>query len=121
MLLPAMTGSGESVLVIAISAFVIAVVDALPVLLPGVGSFGSPAATALFEIVVLFATPLFTLTTIWNVAVSALATSAFEKMTLPVPPTAGALVDQPVPLVTEEDTNVVLVGVPSVTVTFVSL
>src|SRR4030095_4499838 len=120
MFCPAMTGSGESVLVIAISALVIAVVVSVSELFPGVGSVGSPVVVTVLEIVVLLATLLLTFTTIVKTAVSPLATSAFEKITLPVTPTAGALVDQPVPVVTAAETKVVLVGVPSVTETLVS-
>src|SRR5690348_672412 len=58
-----------------------------------------------------------TLTTMVNTAVSLAATVAFEKTTLPVPPTAGAVVVQPLPVVTVADTNVVLAGTASVTVT----
>ena len=60
---------------------------------------------------------LKTLTTIVKTAVSPLATVAFEKTMLPVAPTAGAAVPQPAPVVTAADTNVVLAGTASVTVT----
>src|SRR6185295_8797735 len=56
-------------------------------------------------------------TTIVNTAVSPAATVAFENTTLPVPPTAGAVMLQPLPVVTTADTNVVLAGTASVTVT----
>src|SRR5262245_53613130 len=121
MLSPAVTGSGESDFVIAMSACVIAVVVSVSELFAGAGSVGSPAAVTVLEIVVLLATLLFTLTTMVKTAVSPLATFPFENVTLPVPPTAGALVDQPVPVVTAAETKVVLVGVGSVTVTLVSL
>src|SRR6185295_12082205 len=117
MLLPAKTGSGVSVLVTARSAIALTVVVAVPVLLPGVGSVVTAAPTALLVIVVPFGVPEFTLTTIENVAVSPAATVALENTTLPVPPTAGALMLQPLPVVTAADTNVVLAGTASVTVT----
>jgi hypothetical protein len=92
------------------------VVVAVPVLLPGAGSGIELAAVAELLITVPCTVPALTLTTIWNVAVSPFATDAFENTTFPVPPTAGALVLQPVPLVTVADTNVVFAGTASVTV-----
>src|ERR671927_10060 len=117
MLVPAKAGSGVSVLVIARSACVCTVVVAVPVLLAGVGSVVVLAAVAELLIVAPFAVLALTLTTIVNTAVSPATVVAFEKTTLPVPRTAGALVDQPVPVVTVADTNVVLAGTASVTVT----
>src|SRR6266852_4204725 len=100
MLFPASTGSGESLLVTARSACSAIDVVAVPVLLLGSGSVVVLAAVALLVIVVPVAVPAFTITTIVNTAVSPLVTVAFEKTTLPVPPTAGALVLQPDPVVT---------------------
>src|SRR5690242_18487501 len=118
MLLPAKTfGSGEAVLVMAKSALVCTDVVAVPVLLAGVGSVVVLAAVAELEIVAPFAVEELTLTTIVKTAVSPVTDVAFEKTTLPVPPTAGALVDQPVPVVTTALTKVVLAGTASVTVT----
>src|SRR6185503_8459536 len=117
MLPPANTGSGESLLVTARSAAALTVVVVVPVLLPGVGSVVVLAAVALFVIVVPLAVLEFTFTTIENTAVSPATTVAFENTTLPVPPTAGAVMLQPVPVVTIADTNVVLAGTASVTVT----
>src|SRR5690242_9807218 len=117
MLLPEKTGSGESDLVTWRSACVLTVVEAVAVLLAGVGSLVVEAAVAELEIVLPLAALALTLTTMVKTAVSALATLAFEKTTLPVPPTAGLVVDQPVPVVTTADTNVVLAGTASVTVT----
>src|SRR5437870_5828373 len=118
MLLPANTfGVGDPLLVTARSASAITLVIAVPVLLPGVGSLVVLAAVALLVIVELCAALGLTFTTIVNTAVSPAATVALEKTTLPVPPTDGALVLQPVPVVTEADTKVVLAGVASVTVT----
>src|SRR6185436_5663760 len=117
MLPPAKTGSGESLLVTARSAIALTVVVAVPVLFPGVGSVVALAPTALLVIVVPLAVLEFTFTTIENTAISPGATVAFEKTTLPVPPTAGALMLQPVPVVTLADTKVVFAGTASVTVT----
>src|ERR1044071_8292238 len=117
MLLPAKAGSGVSVLVTARSACVCTVVVAVPVLLPGVGSVVTVAAVAEFVMVAPLAVLALTLTTIVKTAVSPATTVAFEKTTLPVPPTAGAEVDQPLPVVTVADTNVVFAGTASVTVT----
>src|SRR4051812_20978845 len=91
MLLPAITGSGESVLVTARSALVCTVVEAMPVLFPGVGSVVVEAATALLLMVLPLAALALTLTTMVKTAVSPFGTDAFEKTTLPVPPTAGGL------------------------------
>src|SRR5436305_442465 len=93
------------------------VVVAVALLLPGVESVVEVAAVAVLLIVALLAVVALTFTTMVNTAVSPAATVAFEKTTLPVPPTAGCAVDQPVPVVTVADTNVVLAGTASVTVT----
>jgi len=68
-------------------------------------------------IVVLFGVFALTFTTIVNTAVSNDATVPFQNTTLPVAPTEGELVLQPVPVVTVAETNVVLAGTASVTVT----
>src|SRR2546423_192509 len=99
------------------SACVCTVVVAVPVLLAGVGSVVVVAATALLVIVAPLVVLLLTLTTIVKTALSPATVVAFEKTTLPVEPTEGALVDQPLPVVTTADTNVVLAGTASVTVT----
>src|SRR5262249_29491366 len=118
MLLPAITfGVGEAVLVTARSAWVWTVVVAVAELFPGVGSVVVLAAVAVLVMVEPFVALALTLTTTVKTAVSAFGTEAFEKTTLPVPPTAGALVLQPVPVVTVADTNVVFAGTASVTVT----
>src|SRR6185503_17780368 len=93
------------------------VVVAVPVLLPGVGSVVVLAAVAELVIVVPAAVLELTLTTIVNTAVSPATTDAFENTTLPVPPTAGALMLQPEPVATTAETNVALAGTASVTVT----
>src|SRR5215813_878610 len=116
MLLPAITSmSGESVLITARSAWVITLVIATPVLLARFDSTDVVAPVALFVIVVPEGALALTLTTIVNMADSATATLAFEKRTLPVPPTAGVVDAQPAGAVAE--TKVVLAGVASVSVT----
>src|SRR5689334_14636088 len=118
MLLPAITfGVGEAVFVSDRSACACTVEVAVAVLLALFGSVVVVAAVAVLVITVPVAVEASTFTTIVKTAVSPPATGFFEKTTLPVPPTAGALVDQPVPVVTVADTNVVFVGTASVTVT----
>jgi len=112
-----MTGSGESLLVTARSAPVMTAVIAVPVLLPGVGSTVALAAVALLVMVEPLATLAATWTTMVKVAISLSVVVPLEKTTLPVAPTAGALVLQPVPEFTTAETKVVPVGRPSVTVT----
>src|SRR4030095_14590503 len=115
MLLPANTGSGESVLVTATSACAMTVVVAVPVLLAGVGSVVVLAATALLVITVALGVLALTFRTTVNTAVSPAATVAFENTMLPVAPTAGAVIPHPEPVVTTADTKVVFAGVASVT------
>jgi hypothetical protein len=62
-----------------------------------------------------------TLTTTSKVAVSPMTELAFEKMTFPVPPTAGVVTLQPDPLVTDAETKVVLAGTASVTMTLLAV
>src|ERR1044072_4851347 len=114
---PTQTGSGESVLVTATSAcaitVVVVVLELLDVLLSGVGL----ATVVVLVIVVLCVVLTSTLTTMVKTAVSPATVVALENTTLPVPPTAGAEVLQPVPVVTVAETNVVFAGTASVTVT----
>jgi len=70
---------------------------------------------AVFEIVELFGVAILTFTSILNEAVSVAATVAFEKVTVPVPPTAGDEVLHPIPVFTAADTKVVLAGSVSLT------
>ena len=77
----------------------------------GAGSLRHPLARALLAL---------TFTTMVNIAVSPEATVALENVTVPVPPTAGELGVQPLPVVTVAETNVVLAGTGSVTVTEVA-
>src|SRR5262249_58556942 len=100
MLLPAITGSGESDLVSARSACDCAVVVAVPVLLACVPSGVSDVATALLVMVVPPGVAASTCTTIWNCAVAPLATGPagfFCKTTFPVPPTTPEPVTAPPP------------------------
>src|SRR2546423_1854216 len=99
------------------SACVCTVVVAVPVLLAGVGSVVVVAAVALLLMTVALVVLLLTLTTIVKTALSPATVVAFEKTTLPVEPTEGALTLQPLPVVTTADTNVVFAGTASVTVT----
>src|SRR5438128_10882742 len=92
-------------------------VVAVAVLLAGVGSVVVVAAVAVLVTVVPVGVVTSTLTTMVKTADSEAATVAFEKTTLPVEPTVGADVLQPLPVVTTADTNVVFVGTASVTVT----
>src|SRR5690242_12055384 len=115
MLLPAKLGSGVSVLVTARSACVCTVVVAVLLLLPADGSVVVVAAVAVLLMTVPLAVLALTLTTIVKTAVSPAVDVAFEKTTLPVPPTAGADVLQPLPVVTVALTKVVPDGTASVT------
>src|SRR5438128_2460243 len=116
MLLPAITGSGASLLVTDRSMRRMTLVIATSMLLPGVGSPVVLVTVAVLVIVAPLAVLELTLTTIVKVAVSALATVALVKVIVPVPPAATESVrDQPAGVVT--DTSVVLVGVGSLIVT----
>src|SRR4030095_6203238 len=115
------TGSGESVLVTTRSACATTVVVVVPVLFPEVPSVVELAAVAELVIIVPFGVPALTFTTIVNKAVSPGNTVPLENTTVPVPPTAGALVLHPIPVFTAADTNVVLAGSVSLTDTVVAL
>src|SRR2546425_13077177 len=94
------------------------VVVAVPVLLPEFGSGVVLAAVAELVMIVLLGVLPFTFTTIVNTAVSPPTTVALEKTTLvPVLPTGGEDTLHPLPLLTLAETNVVLAGTVSVTVT----
>src|SRR5438132_14171803 len=119
MLLPAKTlGVGEAVFVTARSARVMTLFIAVSLLLLLFGSAVELAAVAVLVTPEFSAALELTLTTIVKTADSLTPTEAFEKTTLPVPPTAGLDVAQPLPVVTTAVTNVVLAGTASVTVTF---
>src|ERR1044072_168624 len=117
MLFPAITGLGGSVLVTAISAWAMTAVVVVEVAFSGVGSLVSAVAVAVLVIVVPPATVPGTLTTMVKTAVSPEGTEALVNTTLPVPPTEGAAVPQPLPVVTVAETNVVFAGTASVSET----
>jgi hypothetical protein len=113
MLLPALTGSGESVLVSRRSAAVATVVVAVAELLPGVGSVVADAAVAVLVISVPAAVFDATRTASVNCALPA-ARLGFEHDTVPLAPTAGVVHVQPAGALSE--TNVVPAGTASVIV-----
>src|ERR1041385_1582884 len=117
MFAPAKTGSGESVLVTARSARVCTEVVAEAVSLAELGSAVELAPVAELVIVVAFGAFGFTCTTMLNTAVSPAVIVPFENTTLPFPPTTGELPAHPLPVVTDDETKVVLAGTVSVTVT----
>ena len=119
MLLPASTGSGVSLFVRAMSAEVVMVVVAEPLLLVVFESVAFDAITAVLVMVEPFGVPLPTLTTTVKLAGAPVGKSGFVAVMVPVPPTAGVVVDQPAGAVI--DTNVVFGGRESVTETFEAL
>src|SRR6266850_3909815 len=122
MLLPAMTGSGASVLeMICRSAFVWTVVVALAELFALLVSIDAVAAVAVFVMVEPEATLALTLTTIVNTAVSAGGESALENTMLPVPPTGTTSVRAQPGAAVVAETRVVPAGTASVTVTLLAL
>jgi len=119
---PAVTGSGVSVLeVICRSALACTVVVALAELFALTVSSDVVAAVAVLVITVPEVTLALTLTTSVNTAVSAAATSAFEKTMLPVPPTGTTSVRAHPGLAVVAATRVVPVGTASVTVTLLAV
>src|SRR5436853_5396806 len=109
MLLPAKTfGVGEAVFVTARSARVMTLFIAVSLLLLPFGSAVVEAAVAVLVTPEFSAALELTLTTIVKTADSLTPTEAFEKTTLPVPPTAGLVVVQPVPAATMAYKYVVL-------------
>src|SRR6266850_1129537 len=117
----AVTGSGVSVLdVICRSAFTCTVVVVLAELFALTVSSDVVAAVAVLVIIVPEVTLVLTLTTIVNTAVSAVATSAFEKTMLPVPPAGTTSVRAQPGLTVVAETKVVLAGTASVTVTLLA-
>src|SRR6185369_7779037 len=112
---PTQDGSGAAILVIARSACANTVVVVVLLLFPVFGSAVAVAAVTVFVKIVLFGVLRLTFTTIVNTAVWPAATVAFENVIVPVPPTAGAVVVHPLPVVTVADTNVVFGGIGSVT------
>src|SRR2546423_450353 len=110
-----MTGSGVSVLVADRSAEVLTVVKAEAVLLLLLGSVVVVEAVAELVIVVPLGVLAATRTTIVKLGAAPAATVARVKVTLPMPPTAGAAVVQPAGAVAE--TKVVPAGRVSATLT----
>src|SRR5262245_4604298 len=121
MLLPAITGSGEPLLVTAKSAFETTLVVAGLVLLAALLSALSAVVEAVLVITVPDAVPEPTLTVMVKVAISAFGTLAFSKVMVPVPPTATESVRVQPAGRAPTDTKVVLAGIASVTFTPVEL
>jgi hypothetical protein len=115
MLAPRATGSGESVFVTDRSAEAETVVVSVSELLLGSSSGVADAAVATLLMVVPGAVPGFTFTTSVKAAPDT-PNEGLVAVTVPVPPTAGVVAVHPAGAV--NDTNVVLAGTASVSVTF---
>src|SRR6185436_12059930 len=113
---PVETGSGESDLVIFMSAPTppLTVVVSVSDLLPALGSSGE-LAVAVLEMIVPPAVPALTFTTRVIVMLEPLARVGPEQVTAPVPPTTGVVGHVQPPLAPTE-TNVVPAGVESLRV-----
>src|SRR5437764_1377447 len=111
MLLPARTGSGVSTLDATRSAEALTVVLAEPVLLVGSGSGVELEAVAELLMVVPARTLALTWTMMVKLGAAPAATVGLVKVTVPVPPIAGAVVVQPAGAVAE--TKVVPAGMVS--------
>src|SRR5688500_10468439 len=111
MLLPALTGSGLSVFVIARSALVFTVVVAVAELLPGVRSVVVLETAAVLLIVVAAAVLALTLTTIVKIDLAPFAKLGLLQLMVPMPPADGLVQLQPV--APELETKVVFVGTVS--------
>src|SRR5258708_39825614 len=109
MLLPAMTGSGLSELVIDKSALAPTAMLELAVLFPALGSGVAELTDAVSLIRVPDAVLEFTFTVRTNVAVAALFSVAILQVIAPLAPTAGVVQDHPAG--TGRETKVVLAGV----------
>src|SRR5438128_626661 len=118
---PTSTGLGLPVLLVMLtSAWVLTVVMAVPELLPALGSMVAVAAVAVFVIVVPPAVLEATLTTTVKESISPLGTGDRAKTSVPVPPGITTSVrSQPTGKAAE--TNVVLAGTGSLTVTICAL
>src|SRR2546430_11325027 len=115
MLLPALTGSGESVLVTDRLATVPTVVISVQLLLAAFGSVVVELAVAVLLITVPSGRAALTLTTSVNrKLVLGGSVGSVVQVTVPVPPTAGVVQPGPAPV---NDTNVVPTGIASVNVT----
>src|SRR5262245_19860259 len=121
MLLPAITGSGESDLVTARSACETTLVVAVLLLLAALLSALSAVVVAVLVSVVPAGVAAPTLTVMVNVAISAFGTFAFSKVIVPVPPAATESVRVHPTGRAPVETNVVLAGIASVTLTPVEL
>src|SRR5687768_11694202 len=118
MLLPGVTGSGESVFVTERSAVPVpTVVVSVSPLFAGVGSVVAEVTLAVLVRIVPPATDAPTLTVSVKAAFP-MAMLALVHVIVPVPPTAGVTHDQPAGDASE--TNVVLVGTLSVSETLVA-
>jgi hypothetical protein len=115
---PAVTGSGLSVLVTDKSADVATVVLAVAELLPVFGSNVDEFAEAVLEITVPLGVPAPTFTTRVKTADPG-ANEEFVAVTVPVAPTAGVVANHPDAVLNE--TNVVLGGTASVSWALVAL
>jgi len=121
MFCPAKTGSGESDFVSDRSAMSpVTVVVVVCELFDAVGSDVSLETLAVFEMTVPSAVPAPTLTTIVKVSGPLVGRNeGFVKVTVPVPPGEGAIVDHPDGA--KAETNVVFGGVVSVTTAFTAV
>src|SRR5438128_126398 len=115
MLEPALTGSGESLLVTARSAAVLTVVMAVALLFAGTGSTVVDVTLAVLEMVPVAAA--LTFTTSVNVADAPAANVAMFAVAVPVPPTAGVVSVNAGPEVCIMETKVVLAGMVSLSET----
>ena len=119
MLLPAVTGSGESVFVTERSAdWPTTVVVAVALLFAGVGSVVDALTVAVLEMTVPFAVAAFTATTSVNVELPGLKLAIVQEIA-PVAPTAGVVQLQPPG--DDNATNVVFAGTESESVTLPAL
>src|SRR5437773_5102788 len=113
---PAITGSGESVLVTDTSAKAVTTVVSVSELLAALVSVVLVLADAVLDRTVPSAAPGLTRTTSTNVGAAPAATLERVEVTVPLPPTGGVVETQPDGAVNE--TNVVLAGTASVSDTF---
>src|SRR2546428_4273546 len=109
---PALTGSGESLLVTTRSAPVLTVVVAVALLFAGTGSTVVDVTLAVLEMVPVAAA--LTFTTSVNVADAPAANVAMFAVAVPVPPTAGVVSVKAGPEVSIMETNAGATGSASV-------
>ena len=96
------------------SAALLTVVVAVALLFPGVGSVVVELTVAVLVIVEPLGVAALTLTTSEKVAVAPAARVAMFAVIVPVPPTAGEVIEEPGPEVCITETKVVFAGVESV-------